>query len=542
MPVRSSKSIVSRKPAASQRFHEHPHPAKGLVAGGVDRLDHEKGVPVALDRDGLLERPVVGHVGRLGVDGDDSPPLGLPEDEEQVAHLLRREHGELGRSRVSASRIQGSGRQPEPANPAPVGRHARPGDGGESPEVRPLARNLDARGEAGPVVEVYLVRVGDEKSGARDLDSIPGRFRHAGPLELDLVVGADVEGPVVRGHDRHRRLGQADAGGKGARARRRDHPLAPFQDDGVEPGRYGRPPAVGRDLGLLPLGDVHRHAGVALDSGGRVVRRDRRRRCGGVHVDSAGNDLHFAPASLRRGGPAHLEERARADREERAVGEHDLAGAVPSGLDEVAVEERLTLPRALERRASGALQRHVPLDEDERGVAVLVGPEPADHATRVGLRLDGEPERVLEVLLLQRRLRFPEETRRPGDVRSGTRGPGGAVCLVEEVRRGRDLGSSPLLRGGVRFQVVVVADDAGSGHDDHEDAPGGDFPDGDDEPVEVRSHGPAELPSPHNFRDWRGLPCILIAQQWKLSAISDQRSAWISPRLRIFENRAPAES
>jgi len=72
---------------------------------------------------------------------------------------------------------------------------------------------------------------------------------------------------------------------------------------------------------------------------------------------------------------------------------------------------------------------------------------------------------------------------------------------------------------GLRGRVVPrrVAEDRGVVRDQRDQqSPRRDLPDRNDEPVEIRSDEPAEIPSPHNFRDWRDLPCLLIAQPLQL--------------------------
>src|SRR5439155_21946021 len=204
---RTARTGISRPRSlleALKRFHEHAHAADRLVAGAVDRFDHEDRVTITLDCDGLLEAPVGRDVGRLGVDGDDRALLGLSEDQEQVSHLLRRENRQLRRTRVARAGVGRLFEHPEAADRAPVGGNAALLDCGEPPEVRTLPRHLDARREPGSIVEIHLVGFGYEQAEAGCMDTVTGSFGHALQLALLVPRGLNYVRPVARYMERCR--------------------------------------------------------------------------------------------------------------------------------------------------------------------------------------------------------------------------------------------------------------------------------------------------------------------------------------------------
>src|SRR5262249_5902870 len=354
---------------------------------------------------------------------------------------------------------------------------------------------------------------------ARDLDPVSGGLRDRRPLQVDGVGRLEVVDPVVGRHLELRGLGNRDLRREllGLHARGDLLPLG--ENDRFLAGRDGRLASIGRDLGFLSGIDVHGHARLPVDRRGRRLRRDRRARRGRVDVDCARDHLDLASAAFGRARPAHLEERARADRVERAVGEHDLRGARPAGLDEVAVEEALPLARRPERVAPGGLDGNVSFDRDERRVARLVRGPAAQRPPRVGLRIHREPERGVPVLLavglfgaLEKLAGLRQVRSRPRVARRG----GGAL---DQVGRAGGVGGGAGARGAPGLLANEEGDAAQHEGDQEKKSPETDRPDRDDEPVEVRADRLARLSPSLKHRDLRDLSSSLIAQRGGRSVI-----------------------
>src|ERR1700693_1243404 len=239
--------------------------------------------------------------------------------------------------------------------------------------------------------------------------------------------------------------------------------------------------------------------------------RDSRVRRARVAVDGPRTHLDLASARLRRRGPAHLEERARADRVERSVGEHDLRRPRAPGLDEVAFEEALALQGRAEGRAARRLDRDVAFHRNQRCVSRLVFRRAAERPARVGLRLDSQPEGGIVVLARVRILGPLQEVARLRQVRAGPHRPAGRSRAVDELRGGLDLLLRSLLGGSPRLDRVEQ--ERGRGEQDEDDSPPLKCPNRDDEPIDVRADGLAEYPLALTLKhpDLRDLSSLFIA-------------------------------